>query len=122
MRKLMIFVLAATWLPLAARAQTSGPPEAGETLGVWCDVVGSFVSSMTISADENGRISLRRTFTSGNPLVQRMRHSNGTYWVIDSSSGDRYRVVTNGDLQLIDNDGPIRTARRVRTARECSSR
>jgi hypothetical protein len=43
--------------------------------------------------------------------------------IVDSPSGDRYRIVpASGDLQLIDNDGLIRVARRLENRpvpREC---
>lgn len=105
----------------APETETSAPQAtepstvaANQVVGIWCDMPGtSLHRTMTIASDAQGRLKLTET---DQPLALR----NGAYWVSDSDFGDRYRVRSDGDLQLTDNEGPIRIATRVGSASACN--
>jgi len=88
-------------------------------LGRWCDQLVPNIPTMraeiTIKVLEGGEAVADLRFFDGSDLRRRLiEQSGGIFRVADSTFGDRYRVVPgNGELQLIDNDGLIRTARRL---------
>lgn len=120
----------------AVQPDTEAPPaasvaqeEAAElVLGRWCDrmvpnnpdywVVLEIVS-------EGDRVFRRMIEPGGNVSEAALTEQGGNVFArSDSPTGDSYRIVPNdGALQLIDNDGLIRTARRLEnqpTPGECS--
>lgn len=111
----------AIWIPGVATA-------ADNIVGRWCDRMvpnlPKFSTVMTIAVTESGDLELRRMFADGSESTARLREEGADlYFQVDSSTGDRYRIVAStGELQLIDNDGLIRVARRLEnrpTTGEC---
>jgi hypothetical protein len=104
-----------------ARAET--------TIGRWCDravpSAPTYNRIIAIVATDDGQVELRATFADGSSNTERLEEVGEIYEKTNSASGDRYRIVgTTGNLQLIDNDGLIRTATRlenVPTAGECKN-
>jgi hypothetical protein len=69
---------------------------------------------ITIYVDASGTTKARMDFNDGSSATQTLVDSGSVFAVADSPAGDKYRVVSStGDLQLIDNDGLIRVARRL---------
>ena len=82
--------------------------------------------TITIVIADDGKILLTSNFKDGSSSVNELREAlGGIYEVIGSSSGDKYRfVASTGDLQLLDDDGLIRVASRLKNApqsNECST-
>ena len=107
--KLMVACLVS--LPTIVDAQT--------ILGRWCDQMMPNSQSMnrviTIEARDDGSTYVVSKFFDGSALEQQVsEQGGGIFAVIESDFGDRYRVVNaTGELQLIDDDGLIRTAPRL---------
>jgi hypothetical protein len=74
---------------------------------------------MTITTDRSGHQVLRQRINGGAPFDFRLTYRDGSYWQNDSDFGDRYRVRADGNLQLTDNEGPIRVAQRVASQALC---
>ena len=89
------------------------------TIGRWCDRMipsnPQYNRTMAIVVTNDGRVVLQSTFNDGSTSVNELREApSGIYEKIGSGSGDKYRVVpSSGDLQLLDNDGLVRVARRL---------
>ena len=80
---------------------------------------------MTLTIRDDGQIILDSKFGDGSSRVDGIRERpNGVFEKVGSPYGDKYRIVpSDGNLQLIDDDGLIRVASRLEnTARigECS--
>lgn len=87
-------------------------------IGRWCDqpVPNFRGADNTITIVIRGTDALAlRLFRDGSSQEQALvEHSGGVFAVVDNPRGDRFRIVpNNGELQLIDNDGLIRIARRL---------
>ena len=89
------------------------------TIGRWCDRMvpnmPKFNHTMTIVAMNDGKVVLRSNFGDGSSTTSQLREVGGDiYEQVGGSAGDKFRIVpSTGDLQLLDNDGLIRTAKRL---------
>jgi hypothetical protein len=104
------------------------PAHAGTTLGRWCDrmlpSMPQYNAIITIRLNASGQAEGHIEFGDGSQTTRALREASGDMFeIIDSPSGDKYRITpASGDLQLIDNDGLIRVARRLENKpvpREC---
>lgn len=97
----------------------SNPASAETVIGRWCDkqipTMPQYNNVMTIYVSGLGRVMMRSNYNDGSSSVHELREmGGGVYAHIDSRSGDKYRIVgSSGELQLLDNDGIIRTASRL---------
>lgn len=100
------------------------------TIGRWCDRMvpnlPQFNRTIAIIIADDGKVLLMSNFNDGSSSVNELREAPGNiYEMMDSSSGDKYRIVANtGDLQLLDDDGLIRIASRLENTpqnNECSN-
>lgn len=88
-------------------------------LGRWCDRMVPSMPRMNavleIKISDLDGVIIESSFRDGSSLRRVLEErGNEVYADPDSASGDRYRIVSStGDLQLIDDDGLIRTARRL---------
>jgi|GEM_PF-3073862 len=107
----------------------AGVAQAETTIGRWCSKtipnMPKYNQTMEIVALDNGKVELRSKFGDGSSGTHELQEAAGRiYKRVGSGSGDKYRVVPNtGNLQLIDNDGLIRTATRLENSPqkgECS--
>lgn len=98
------------------------------TIGRWCDStvpnMPRFNRVMTIVLLQDERVELRSEFNDGSSSVRELQELSGNmYALTDSQFGERYRVIpADGSLQLLDEDGLVRTATRLENtpqAREC---
>lgn len=98
------------------------------TVGRWCDrtvpSMPQFNRVMTVVLTEDGRVELRSEFNDGSSSVRELQERPGNmYALAGSQAGERYRVSpADGSLQLLDEDGPVRTAARLESnpqAGEC---
>jgi hypothetical protein len=107
-------------------------PAYGETLvGRWCDAMipgmPKFNRLIVININDTGVVEVNSKFEDGSSNTSKLKEiSGGIFKQIGSKTGDKYRVVPgSGELQLLDNDGLIRTARRLEAkakARDCLSK
>ncbi len=89
----------------------------GNVLGRWCDLMvpgnKRFRREITIVATGNGLVALTRLF-DGSRQTLRLHESGSFMMVVNSGSGDAFRISGGtGNLQLLDRDGFIRSARRL---------
>ncbi len=88
-------------------------------LGRWCDKMvpnnPSFWSVIIIEVQDNGDLAAIVNHRDGSVNESVLEEVGGDVMtVVGSSSGDKYRVVpSTGSLQLLDNDGFIRSAQRL---------
>lgn len=104
-------------------------PAYSETMiGRWCDqpvpTMPRLNQIIEIVLTEQGAFELRSEFGDGSTRVAELEEVSGDlYRDVGGSFGERYRIVSSdGSLQLIDDDGIIRVARRLEnapTAGEC---
>lgn len=94
--------------------------ENGELLvGRWCDKqvpsMPIYNGILEIVSTEPGVIELRRRYGDGSSGTSTLTQSvEGIYAVANSTSGDRYRIVSSsGSLELLDDEGLIRVATRL---------
>lgn len=90
-------------------------------IGRWCDAFSPSVGiTQTIEfvISSNRTFFIRRSFSDGSDDEAVLEElGNDTYAEENTSFGEKYRIVpATGDLQLLDNDGLIRTARRLENA------
>lgn len=98
----------------------SGPALASEVVvGRWCDQMipnmPQYNYTIEIVIAPDGSILIRNNFADGS-TSQGMLNELGSNLFADpdSPSGDKYRIVpSSGELQLLDEDGFIRTAQRL---------
>ena len=99
------------------------------TIGRWCDQmipnIPEYDSILSIVITDNGEVVLKPRYGDGSSGEYELRGKAGSiYERIGSSSGDKYRIVpSTGNLQLLDDDGLIRVARRLENTpqtNECS--
>lgn len=95
-------------------------PAIGETVvGRWCDKMvpnaPDFNGTMSLVITDDGTPEMRTKFNDGsNRTVPLSEEGNEVYKEIGSRFGDGFRIVpSTGNLQLLDNDGLIRTAKRL---------
>lgn len=92
---------------------------ADTVLGRWCDrmvpSIDKLNAELKIVVTDSGETQLHSKFGDGSSGVSKLREKGaGIFEQVGSSSGDKYRVVpTTGELQLLDNDGYIRSAKRL---------
>ncbi|WP_294924186.1 hypothetical protein [uncultured Paracoccus sp.] len=91
------------------------------TIGRWCDAFAPSVNiTQTIEfvTSSNKSLTIRRSFSDGSGSETVLEElGNETYAEADASFGEKYRIVpSTGDLQLLDDDGLIRTAKRLENA------
>jgi len=79
-----------------------------------------FVGVITNVVADQGGTEVGSEFADASNLVRELREaSGGIFEVVDSGSGDRCRIVPNsGQLQLLDNDGLIRIAKRLENTQQ----
>ncbi|MGY6661998.1 MAG: hypothetical protein ACXIVO_06725 [Glycocaulis sp.] len=88
-------------------------------IGRWCDRMVPNMPRMNaileIKVSDRDGVIIDNSFQDGSSRRRVLEErGNEIYADTDSVNGDRYRIVSStGDLQLIDNDGLIRTARRL---------
>ncbi|MGR9076303.1 hypothetical protein ACU8M5_08970 [Rhizobium leguminosarum] len=105
-------------LVLAALIASPAMP-AEITIGRWCDRMlpstPQYNRIIEIVISEAHTPIARNSFADGSTSEQMLEElGDDLYGVSDSPSGDRYRLVaSSGDLQLLDEDGVIRTAHRL---------
>lgn len=112
---------------LVAASSTANAAANDVVIGRWCDqpVPNYRGADMVITIVARGASAfVRYEFVDGTTAeAELVEQSGAVFVVVDSGHGDRYRVVPgNGELQLIDNDGLIRVARRLEnqpTPRDC---
>ena len=100
---------------------------ADTTIGRWCDRWSSAYKShrvMTITIRDDGGIVLSTKFGDGSSRSTPLRERpNGILEKVGSPHWDAYRIIpSDGNLQMLDQDGLIRVGRRLEnTARsgEC---
>ena len=90
-------------------------------IGRWCDVLvpnSSFTRTMTLVIVPDGSLVFRHSFSDGSSGEYEMVElGNETYAEVEAEFGQKYRIVqSSGDLQLLDEDGLIRIARRLENA------
>ncbi len=91
-------------------------------LGRWCDQMvpnsNKFNRVITILLSKKGIPQVNSKYYDGSASKRNLTDlGNGMFKLNGSKSGDKYRIVPNtGELQLLDNDGFIRTARRLETS------
>ena len=70
---------------------------------------------LTHRANDNGTVELLSEYYDGSKGLKKLEERGGNiFYVPGDRFGQRYRLVTRtGNLQLIDNDGLIRTAKRL---------
>ena len=84
-----------------------------------------FNQTMAIVVGNDGKVVLQSKFGDGSSNTSQLRETaGGIYETVGSGSGDKYRIIpSNGNLQLLDNDGLIRVATRLENtpkSGECS--
>jgi len=110
----MVFVQSVA-LTIAAHA----PAYADTLVGRWCDTMipgnPKFNHLIVIAITDRGAAEMHSEFGDGSSGTHNLKEKSGSIFEkVGSGSGDKYRVVPgNGDLQLLDNEGLIRTARRL---------
>jgi hypothetical protein len=90
---------------------------AATRLGRWCDnAAPSWAIILTLEVVDGGvTLIVKPVSPKGSEFRREVTERGNIFYKTDSPSGDRYRIVPgSGDLQLIDNDGLIRTAKRLR--------
>ena len=97
-------------------------------IGQWCDkqipTMPQYNGLLEIVINDDGSVEMRRQYGDGSSGVTKLsEQAGGIYAAVGSGSGDKYRVVpSDGNLQLLDNDGLIRVAVRLENTpspREC---
>jgi hypothetical protein len=107
----MKFVIAALFAGLSIEAVADEL-----VIGRWCDRMAPGLSAiMQISADNSGSVGMRVSYSDGSGAEFALDELGAeVYAEPDNSWGERYRIVpATGELQLLDDDGLIRTASRL---------
>jgi len=116
-------------IPVVTVGMLLAPLAAGETvIGRWCDRMlphlPQYNGVLEIVIPDSGSAVMRERYGDGSSRVLELREKPGSvYEAVGAKFGDRYRIVpATGDLQLIDNEGLIRSASRLGNTpqpREC---
>lgn len=110
---------------VALMGLSAGPAAAGDlVLGRWCDATMSYRGIIEIVITETGEATARYRYGDGSEHERRLiERGQAVYEEVDSPFGDKYRIVpVSGELQLLDREGYIRSARRLQakpTKGEC---
>lgn len=108
--------------PKAVATRQSPPttaPMGPRTVGRWCDTMvpgnTKIRSEITITSTSGGSKAATVRFPDGSQKARQLSElSGGRLLVVDSNTGDQYRISEgSGDLELSDRDGYIRSARRL---------
>ncbi|MHA7873167.1 MAG: hypothetical protein ACX939_12525 [Hyphococcus sp.] len=98
----------------------ASPAAYAETIvGRWCDQMipnnPKFRAELSIVIKDNGDVVMRSKYADGSGGTYPLNEiGNDMYEQQNSRHGDKYRIVrSTGELQLLDNDGLIRTAKRL---------
>ena len=97
----------------------SSSAQAETIIGRWCDRAvpnfNQFNNVITIKIDDENATVLVQNFADGSSTSSVLRESSGAvYEIVSSATNERFRIVpNNGELQLLDNNGLIRTAERL---------
>jgi len=98
---------------------TTSSIAAGSLIGRWCDWpipnMDNLDNLMTITTDDKGEVYLERFYKSGRESKVLLRRiSNTKFNTVGSATGNNYRIQKgSGHLQIRDNEGLIRSARRL---------
>ena len=93
--------------------------DSSRVVGRWCDemtpAMPSMNSVLAIVLTRDGIYLMQAEFGDGSSAQYRLEQRSGSIFEKTGSSfGDKYRITkSTGNLQLLDNDGPIRTAKRL---------
>jgi hypothetical protein len=92
-------------------------PSNREVIGRWLDE-GPFLGGRITIFREHGKLYMELKFQDGTGLTKEVvenRSSLGRrfHWAEDSSSGDHWVIDGRGNLQVRDNEGLIKTAKRI---------
>jgi len=70
---------------------------------------------ITFVANAKGKMEVHTKFGDGSISKEPLRERpGGIYEIVSSHTGDKFRIVPNtGELQILDNDGLIRIAKRL---------
>lgn len=104
---------------IVAIPDTNISQDTTHVIGRWCDrmipTMPSANAKLTIRISQSGQPEMYSIYGDGSENTKILKELAGDmYSNPDSSDGDRYRIVSSsGDLQLIDNDGLIRIAKRM---------
>lgn len=96
--------------------------QAETTIGRWCDRMipnmPQYNTVMEIAITGAGNVELRSNSADGSSSAVALdEQGGGIYQQVDSHTGDQYRIIpSDGNLQLLDDDGIIRVARRLENA------
>ncbi len=112
----LFFVLGFFTLPPSLNA------EERHVFGRWCDSIlpgtNKFNRVITITLSKKGAPQAEVEYFDGSVGNEQLTDfGNGMFRIDGRDSGDKYRIVpNNGELQMLDNDGFIRAARRLETS------
>jgi hypothetical protein len=96
----------------------------GRVLGRWCDEMipgkRKFRREITIRDSGDGELVLNSVYFDGSKGSDRLREKGmNVFIVVGSAHGDGYRLsASTGALQIFDNDGLIRVARRLENTKK----
>ena len=97
--------------------------DANSTESAWCDVLvrgtPRIVATIVLSIDGTGHAVMTSRFSDGSSLQQELVFENGIYGVRESPSGDSYQIRADGSLDILDNDGLVRSARALSAGEGC---
>ncbi|MCH7807047.1 MAG: hypothetical protein IH995_07895 [Proteobacteria bacterium] len=117
---LLILIVASNLITVEVHSST--------IIGRWCDEMipsmPQYNGVLSIVISNDGIPLLLSSYNDGSSRENKLREiPGGIYEQIGSATGDKYRIApSSGNLQLIDNDGLIRTAKRLENSpqlREC---
>ena len=106
-------------LALLLMGSLIGTVHAETTVGRWCDeqipTMPKYNGILEIVITDSGAVEMRSRYGDGSRGVTKLTEVDGGMYVpVASFSRHQYRIVpSNGDLQLLDNDGLIRVATRL---------
>lgn len=92
---------------------------ADTVIGRWCDrqlpTLPKYNGIITILINNQGGAEAHVKWNDGSSGKYKLKETSGRIFVkLDSGSGDKYRISpSTGDLQMLDNDGFIRDAKRL---------
>ncbi len=109
MRLIVFILIVANW---------SYPANATEQIivGRWCHTMGTFYTQeIKVSIEGNGEVIMRSRFNDGSSMERKLIElPNSIYKLAEQESDVSFRIVkATGELQLLDSDGLIGTAKRL---------
>ncbi|MCC5969708.1 MAG: hypothetical protein JJU15_07145 [Pararhodobacter sp.] len=122
MRKRFIAVIAVFAIFLAFGEQ----PAEASSIGTWCDQEGSYRAAIHLVRQGPTNVVAETLYFDGSSGRVSMRVIASNRFIDpESDFGDGFFISASGALELFDNDGHIRTARRLpqgATASDCLNR